>query len=98
MVPIAAQIHFALITERYHDPLRCVLNKLITYHPTAMLHFILHFTSLPMSHIVGPEAYRTAIFALEVQPGLRVCNYEQQSQSATARKTSMIGARSQYKN
>lgn len=48
-VPIAVEAHWSLITERCHDPLRRISNKLIVEHPAAPLQLLLDYANLAMS-------------------------------------------------
>lgn len=96
IVPIAVEAHWSLIAERYHDPLRRIVNKLILDHPTAPLNLIVDYANLAMSHTVGPEGFTPAILAFGAQPRLPIGNYEQQPQSSLNRMDLMTTARREY--
>ena len=57
LVLIAAEALWSLIAERYHDPLRRFVNKLIVDHPAAPLPLFIDYANLAMSHTVGPEGF-----------------------------------------
>lgn len=96
IVPIAVEAHWSLIAERYHDPLRRIVNKLIIDHPAAPLSLIVDYANLAMSHTVGPEGFTPAILAFGAQPRLPLGNYEQQPQSSLNRMDLMTTARREY--
>lgn len=75
LIPIAVEAHWSLIAERYHDPLRRIVNKLLIDHPTATFSLIIDYANLAMSHTIGPEGFTPAILSIGAQPRLPVGNY-----------------------
>lgn len=72
LIPIAVEAHLSLIAERYDDPLKIIVDKLMIDNPTALLSLIVDYANLPMSYTVGPEGFTPAIIAFESQPWLPV--------------------------
>ena len=96
LVPIAVEAHWSLIAERYHDLLRRIANKLTVDHPSALLHLIVDYANLAMSHTVGPERHTPAILAFGAQPRLPIGQYAQQPQTVINRMDLMSTARREY--
>lgn len=74
--PIAVEAHWSLIAERYHDPLRLIVNKLIFDHPAAPLNLVVDYANLALSHTVGLEGFKPGILAFGGQPRLTIGIYE----------------------
>ena len=96
LVPIAVEAHWSLIAERYNDPLRRIVNKLIVDHPAAPLPLIIDYANLAMSDTVGPEGFTPAILAFGAQPLLPIGNYDQLPQTVTNRMDLMNTTRREH--
>lgn len=96
VIPIAVEAHWSLICERYHDPLRRIVQKLRAEHPEAPLDLLVDYANMAMSHTVGPEGFTPAILAFGAQPRLPIGNYEQMPQSVLNRMDLMTLARREY--
>lgn len=96
IVSIAVEAHWSLIAERYHDPLRRVVNKLFLDHPAAPLNLIVYYANLAISHTIGPEGFTPAILAFGAQPRLPIGNYDQQPQTSLNQMDLMTTARREY--
>lgn len=62
-VPIAVEFHLSMISERYHDLLRRLANKLFIEHPAVPLFLIIGYANLAMSQTVGTESFTPEILA-----------------------------------
>ena len=96
LVPIAVEVHWSLIAERYHDPLRRIVQKRIVDHPAAPLSLIVDYANMAMSHTIRPEGFTPAILAFGTQLRLPIGNYDQQPQTVLNRMDLMTTARREY--
>lgn len=96
VIAIGVEAHWSLIAERYHDPLRRIIQKLRSDHPHAPLDLIIDYSNLAMSHTVGPEGFTPAILTFRAQPCLPIGKYEQMPQSVLNRMDLMTLARREY--
>lgn len=96
LIPIDVELHWSLIAERCHDPLRRIANELFTGHPHAPLSLIIDHANLAVSHTRSPEVFTTAILAFGTQLCLPVGNFYQQPQPVTNRMDLMSIKRTKY--
>ena len=68
------------------------------YHSSALLHLIVDYANLAMSHTVGPEGHTPAILALGAQLRLPIGLYTQQPQTVINRMDLMSTARREYES
>lgn len=96
IVPFAVAAHRSLITERYLNRPRVIVNKLIIDHLSASLTLIIDYANLAMSHTFEFEGFFSAIPAFGAQPCLPPGNHKQQPQSSLNRMDLMSTGRRAY--
>lgn len=76
LIPIAVEAHWSLIAERYHAPLRRIIEKCTIDHPGAPLELVVDYANMAMSHTIGPEGFNPVTSAFGAQPRLPIGQYE----------------------
>lgn len=74
-MPIAVEVHWSLIDERYHDPLRRIANKLAVDSSFVPLPHLRNSTNMVLPHTIGSEGFTPAILAFGSQLRLPIGEY-----------------------
>lgn len=65
LVPIEG--HWSFIVERYHDQLKTIMKNLQTIYPDVPLQIMVDYANMTISHTIGPEGHKAAIFTFGAQ-------------------------------